>query len=282
MLSEDAIDNLIQPMIDRQEALNVYALQMIASRLKEVGSLQPSDVKKIKILMNMGTDVRKFNKELSRVSGLQEKEIKHIIKTVAKDNYVDAKPMYDYRHKSYVPFKDNDKLQKIVRAVEKETVGTYRNLSNSRAIGFVYKSPKTKTYKFDSVEKTYQRVIDEAIQSIVSGLVDPRVAIRRALKELSDSGIQRLYWESGYHQRLDTAVRRNILDGVKAINQRVQDEIGEQINADGKEILHSVLVPAKKWTEASFNIQLEEGEHILQLKSLGNAKSVKIVSFVLK
>ncbi|EID85167.1 hypothetical protein MSI_12920 [Treponema sp. JC4] len=54
------------------------------------------------------------------------------------------------------------------------------------------------------------------------------------------------------------------------------------VNADGKEILHSVLVPAKKWTEASFNIQLEEGEHILQLKSLGNAKSVKIVSFLLK
>ncbi len=54
------------------------------------------------------------------------------------------------------------------------------------------------------------------------------------------------------------------------------------VSADGKEILHSVLAPAGKWKEAAFTLQLEEGEHIIQLKSLGNAKNVKIVSFSLK
>ena len=51
------------------------------------------------------------------------------------------------------------------------------------------------------------------------------------------------------------------------------------VSADGREILNDLLKPAKKWSEASFEIQLEEGEQLIRLKSLGNAKSVKLVWF---
>lgn len=247
MLSEDAIEKLIEPIVTRQEAINTYVIQVIAQRVKEIGELLPSDVYKLERLLKTGSDVKKINKEIARLTGLNEKQIKQLIKTVAKDAYVDAKPYYDYRHKSYIPFYKNIALQRVVKAVEKQTLKTYKNLSNST--GFMIRDLKNPTVlKPTSIAKTYQSVIDEAIQATQGGIVDYNTAIRRTMKQLNDSGIRYITYspESGrkYTQRLDTAVRRNILDGVRQINQGVQDEVGKQFGADGKEItVHAFSAP---------------------------------------
>ena len=47
MLSEDAIQNLIKPIIDRQEKINEYVIKTICDRIKEIGSLTPSDAYKL-------------------------------------------------------------------------------------------------------------------------------------------------------------------------------------------------------------------------------------------
>ena len=90
--------------------------------------------------------------------------------------------------------------------------------------------------QFQPIDDTYRSVVDEAIQASASGVVDYRTAMRRTLKQLADSGIRRLSWDSGYTQRLDTAVRRNILEGIRAIQQATEDMIGEELGADGKEL----------------------------------------------
>lgn len=38
MLSENAIDNLMQPVIDRQEAVNNYVITKIAARVRNLGT----------------------------------------------------------------------------------------------------------------------------------------------------------------------------------------------------------------------------------------------------
>lgn len=237
MLSENAIENLVQPIIDRQEQINIYVIDKIAKRLRDVGELRPSDINKMKILANMGADIREMNKEIARMSNMQVGDIKTVIKKVALESYKDAKPFYDYRHRSYVPFNKNIKLQKIVNAVGNRTAKTYINLSNSKATGFLISEPSNpKQLRFKTIDKTYQQVIDKAIQAAQSGVVDTRTAINNAVKELLNSGVRRLYWNSGYTQRLDTAVRRNVLEGIRAINQEIQDEAGRQFGADGKEL----------------------------------------------
>ena len=237
MLSEDAIENLVQPIVDRQESINIYIIDKIARRLRDVGNLRPSDINKMKILADMGTDMQEINKEISRISGMQVADIKKVVRTVAAESYKDAKPFYDYRKKSYIPFKKNTKLQKIVNAVGNRTAKTYVNLSNSKATGFLISDSKNpQQLKFKTIDKTYQQVIDKAIQAAQSGVIDKRTAINNAVKELLNSGVRRLYWNSKYTQRLDTAVRRNILEGIRAINQEIQDEAGRQFGADGKEL----------------------------------------------
>ncbi len=245
MLSDTAIDNLIQQVVNRQEEINIYVLTKIANRLRTIGALSPNDIRRMQILVQSGTDIRQMNQYLADAADMQVKDIKSIIKTVALDNYLDAKPLYDYRHRPFIPFEQNTELQRITTAVAEQTANTYENLSNSNATGFWVKDTvNPQQLVFKSIDNSYRDAIDKAIQAVQSGAVDKEEAIRNTIKQLLDSGIRRLYWESGYSQRLDTAVRRNIQDGVKQINQRIQDAIGKQVGADGKELsVHANSAP---------------------------------------
>ena len=247
MLSEDAIEKLIQPLIERQENINNYVLGKIAERIEEIGSLKPSDVYKLERLYKTGDDVRKINKELARLTGLQEEDIKRIIKEVAKDAYIDVKPYFDYRHSSYIPFEQNIALNAVINAVQRQTLDTYRNMAKAQAFMIRDLANPSKLIP-TPIAEAYQSVIDEAIQASQSGTIDYNTAMRRTLKQLNESGIRYVEYnpESGrrYTQRLDTAVRRNILDGIRAINQGVQDEVGKQFGADGKELsVHQFSAP---------------------------------------
>lgn len=236
MLSESTIDRLVQPIATRQEAINTYVISKIALSVKEIGTVTSSDINRMKLLVDMGADIREMNQKLAQLSNVQVKDIKSLIKTVAIRTNTDAKPLYDYRHKSFIPYEKNSKLKSYVRIVGNRTAETYQNLSKSKATGFLIRDLKHPgILKFQSIDDTYKSVVDEAIQSVQSG-VDYRTAMRKTLKQLSDSGIRRLSWDSGYTQRLDTAVRRNVLEGVTAIRQATEDMIGEEIGADGKEL----------------------------------------------
>lgn len=245
MLSEDAIDALVQLIVSRQENINNYVIQQIAKKIKEIGELSVSDSYKLERILKMGGDVKKINKEIARLTGLQEQEIKTILKAVAKSAYTDTKKYYDYRHKPFIPFEKNIPLQRRLEAIARVTLNTYENLSDSRATGFLIRDlahPGVLT--FQPIEAAYKTIIDEAIQAAQSGIIDYGTAMRRTLQQLVDSGVRKISWDSGYIQRLDTAVKRNLLEGIKSINQEVQNVTGEQYGADGKEItVHAYSAP---------------------------------------
>lgn len=272
MLDDDKVDVLIQPIVTRQEAINTFVLETIANRVHEIGQISPSDIKRMKLLTIFGTDIRQMNKTLADMSKLQVSDIKSMIKEVAIESHIQAKPLYDYRHKRFIDYDKNNRLQKLVTAIGNQTAQTYTNLSNSKATGFLIRDlANPNKLKFQPINDTYQTIMDEAIQSVKSG-VDYRVAMRRALKQLADSGIRRLYWDSGYTQRLDTAVRRNLLDGVRAIDQGVEDLIGKDINADGKELsAHANCAPdhepfqGHQFTNEEFN-KLQNNEEFEDLQ----------------
>jgi len=237
MLSDDAIDNLVQPIINRQEDISNYVIGVIAERVKLIGTLSPSDLYKMELLVSMGADIRQINSALANLIGVQVKDIKNLIKTVALANYMDARAFYDYRHKSFIPFERNADLQNLVTSISNRTADTYVNLSNTSATGFLvsdYRNPQLKYFR--PIEDTYNIVIDKAIQAVQNDTVSFETATRRAIKELADSGIRNIVYPSGYTRRLDSAVRMNILGGVNAINAGVQELIGQQIDADGVEL----------------------------------------------
>ena len=231
---EDGIDKLLA----RQQKINTFVIRKIAGRVKDIGELLPSDVMSLKQLQMSSQDLKEITEQIALITRLQMRDIKQLIEDIALSMYEDAKDMYVFRNMNIIPFEKNEHLQRVIKAVEKQTLGEYSNLSKAQA--FMIRNRRTSKFIATPIAKTYQEVIDTAIQSTHQGITDYHTSMCNTLKELNESGIKMISYDtpSGrpYVQSAEAAVRRNILDGVRAINQGVQDEIGKQTNADGKEI----------------------------------------------
>ena len=237
MLTDVEIDNLIQPFADRQKLLEDYVIKIIADRVKSIGTMLPSDIHKLERIYRTGADVKAINKAIADMTGLQVKDIKKLIKNVAGDVYEDAKPYYDYRHITQIPIAQNMALQRTINAISWQTERSFKNLSNSKMIGFVIRDRKhPKKLKFYNAADTYKTIVDEAIQASQNGTIDYNTAMRNTIKQLSQSGLKTITWESGYKQRMDTVVKRNILDGIRQISLKIMQLVGDQFGSNGYEI----------------------------------------------
>lgn len=249
MLTDNQIEKLIQPVLDRQAKIEMMVLLKIADRVRDIGTMVPSDIKMLEQLYKSGSDVRAINRELARLTNLNERQIRKIIKIVAADSYADAKPFYDYRKRKHVPLNENAALMLILEAFESLTANTYKNISRSTALGFLWRDVATGVVsEVLDIAETYQRVVDTAIQSVTLGVTDYNTAMQKTMQNLVNSGINTVQYQSDSgkvtYQRLDTAVRRNLIDGIRATSQAMQNEIGKQVGADGVELsVHAMSAP---------------------------------------
>ena len=275
MLSDDALNKLIDPIVKRQQEINTWVIERIARRIKETGEVLPSDVQQLITLRNTGADAQRIMKEIARLTQLNVIQIQKLVETVAKDAYISAKPFYDFTKTPYIPFDQNTLLQRRVQAMAKQTSDSYKNLSKSQA--FMIRDLKNPSIlKPTPLAQAYQSVMDEAVQTASGGTVDYSTAMRKTIKQLADSGIRRVEYspESGrrYTQRLDTAVRRNLLDGMRQVNQEMQNLVGEQFGANGIELsVHSnpapdhAAVQGHQFTNKEFDkMQHNESFHDIQ------------------
>ena len=253
MLPESLIDQWVTQLEQRQENISNFVIATIAERVREIGEMSASDLHKLDMLFRSGADIHKINKEIARLTKLQVRAIENMLTDIARSAYLDAKQLFEYKGKTFIPFEENKPLQRVVRAISRQTAGTYMNLSKSQAF-MIRDLQNPKILKATPLSKAYQSVVDEAVQATQSGVIDYHSAMRRTMTQLVDSGIQGTVYESETgrvtHQRLDTAVRRNVLDGVRAVNQGVQDVVGEQFGADGKEItVHECPAPDHEYLQ---------------------------------
>jgi tetrahydromethanopterin S-methyltransferase subunit G len=235
MLSENAFEQLPAKIEQRLTAINTEYLEMIGKRIKAIGTVSATDIHRLNQLREFGSDVDVIIKRLADAANKNVDEINRIFEYVAKDGYTDAEIFYKAKKVPYIPYSKNTILRDYVAAIAKQTTNSYKNLSNTTAICFRVKNLQGETV-YKGLAETYKEVIDKAIYEASMGLTDYNSAMRSTLKELADSGIRVVDYESGYSRRMDSAVRQNILDGIREVNQGVQQRIGKEIKSDGVEI----------------------------------------------
>lgn len=233
MLSDEVIDKVIERLIRRIEKVNTYTLKQIARTIKKMGTLAPSDTKKLIEIMNYGGDYEKILKKLAKMSEMNEKEIYQIFDEVAKSDYQFARQYYKYRNVKYIPYEFNKQLKDQVQAIASITAEEYKNIS--RTLAFSRKGADGKVI-YSEIGQTYQDVIDEGIISLQQGKDTFNQQMRKIIKELSKSGIKSVNWESGVARRLEYAVRMNLQEGIRNLHNDMQIQIAEEIDADGIEI----------------------------------------------
>jgi hypothetical protein len=206
------------------------ALQRIGKRIKKYSKMSLTDVKKINNIAIVKQDMDAITKELAKVTGYNISQIEQMYGELLTEQHLANQPLYDYRGKKFVPFKDNRGLQAIAKAYAKSTGETMINLAKTKALCILDHNGKQV-----GLQKYYTDVLDKAIMQVSTGATDFHTAMRDSIIELGGSGI-RVDYGGGVTRRLDTVVRQNLLWGAKQASIQYNDMIGEELGCDGIEI----------------------------------------------
>lgn len=244
MLNERQIEMLPERIYQRLNRVNSECLQDIGGIIKEIGELRPSDTHKLQQIYSYGANGQKMAEKLAKESAKNIEEIYEIFDIVAKENYNYAKPFYKAKDKPFIPYEENEDLKRYVKSLAKQTVNEYVNLTQHTAFAVFDPDGKSIAPLFDankgkmatSLSDTYTKVIDYAVTKVQMGVSDYNSAVRDVVESLAKSGIKTVDYATGYSRRLDTAVRQNVLWGIKQCNQNTADLIGEDFGANGYEI----------------------------------------------
>ena len=129
----------------------------------------------------------------------------------------------------------------MVRSIGDITANEYLNIARTSGLGFLFKDINGQIY-FKNIKQSYYEIIDRGILSISQGKETFQSEMRRIMKQLGNSGI--VVYESGRTRRLDSAIRMNILDGIRQVSQETANRFGQQYGADGMEVsVHSNPAP---------------------------------------
>lgn len=214
MLTDEQIAEALAKIDDRYHKLIIKYLRKVGQTINKIGQLNQSSINLLIQLRRMGVDVKTIEAELRRVTRLTQRDIKNLYQMAADEEYTDAK--FEYVTKGIEP--DSVRWNDLVKAIYAQTASAMDNLSNTTAVSLYYRD-----------------AIDDAVQAVSMGATDYKSAMRETVKRIGKAGLQ-VQYESGYHRRLDTAVRQNVLDGVRQIQHEAQRLIGEEIGADGVDI----------------------------------------------
>lgn len=237
MLSEEALEKLGELISQRIESLNTYMLKQLGEQIAYIGSLTPSQAMALLQSIKYGNDLQKITKELARITKLTEKDIYDIFDEVAQLSETYSIPYYEYKKIKHIPYKQNIILQRQVKALASVMNDEFKNMLNTSA--FMTLNSRGERV-LTPIGEIYQNITEQAVLSVNQGREAYTEAIRKATSQLAKQGIQQVDYSSGYHRRLDSAVRMNVLEGIKRLNQTMLNQFGEEFGADGVEVSHHI------------------------------------------
>lgn len=218
MISSDKITEISYQMSEAFEEINTKYIELMAKHVKEMGKLTATDMHRLQQMAKMNANIDEINKLLRKQCSLTVKQLEALYQASGLSIYEDTAVFYAAKGAIQVPFAKNMRIQQYIQSVNRLTASTFENMARTTAIS-----------------KNYRKLVDTSIYAVSSGVEDYQSAIRRVLVNAATKGM-RVEYESGYTRRLDSAVRMNILEGVRQVNLGTRMITGEQYGADGYEI----------------------------------------------
>lgn len=235
MITEEMEDILIERILQRQIKANEKILKEIAEVLAEIGDINPSEAYKIGQMLKYGESLDKIVKILAETSQFTELEIYEMLEKEAKMNLGFSKKYFKAKKIDFIPYEKNIALQNKVNEIAIATIGTYRNISRTTGIAYL---DKFGNRVVKPIREAYNEIVDKAIYDVSMGKETFYEALKRQLHVIGQNGIQSIEYESGYHRRIDSALRMNLADGLNELSQAQQKIVGEQFGANMIEISH--------------------------------------------
>lgn len=216
----EVLDTLPEEMAELYRSLEATLLDEICSRLKLTGKLNEVTVQDIRALRSNGISLKEIEKSIQRTSNLSRKQLDKLL-----DDVVERNQRY---YTDLIDLAGLTQPETMVSAADIAAIMSQaqREVGNlPRSMGFLVDSGRTML----APARAYQWALDNAEMQVMSGAISYNQAIKSAVKQLADSGIKVVDYESGHRDQIDVAARRAVMTGVSQLCAKYTEQSAEYL-----------------------------------------------------
>ncbi|MCI8915636.1 MAG: hypothetical protein HFF26_03075 [Oscillospiraceae bacterium] len=223
--SPQILDALPEELAELFRGLELKLLEEICSRLKISGQLNEVTVQDIRALRAHGIDLEDIKRAIANATNTGADELDRLLADVVERNQAYYTEMVDL---AQVTAPERLVDHEDIYAIYEQTRGQYRNLTQS--MGFLVQQGRRRVMLPPA--KAYQWALDSAELQVMSGAISYNQAIAEAVKQLAESGLKSVSYESGHVDSLDVAVRRAVMSGVVQISSKYREQSVDYLETD--------------------------------------------------
>lgn len=217
------LDALPEELAELYRSLENTLLTEICSRLKLRDELNEVTVQDIRALRSHSIYLTEITKVISKTTGISKQKLNKLLDDVVERNQKYYTEVIDLAH---VTQPETLVDAATIAAIKAQTLDTLHNLTAS--MGFLVDAGQTML----PPAKAYQWALDNAVMQIESGAINYNQAIANAVRQLAESGIKVVDYESGARSNIDTAVRRAVMTGVNQLNREYSRQSMDFLQTD--------------------------------------------------
>jgi hypothetical protein len=214
----EILDALPEELAKIYRALENTLLDEICSRLVFADQLNEVTVQDIQALRSHGIDLKSIEEAISKTAGISKQKLNSLLNDVVERNQKYYTEVIDLAH---VTQPETLVDAATVDAIKRQTHDTFRNLTAS--MGFLVGKTMLKP------ARAYQWALDNAEMQIQSGAISYNQAIKAVGKQLADSGLRVVDYESGHRDQIDVAARRAVMTGVNQICAKYTEQSAQYL-----------------------------------------------------
>lgn len=221
------LDALPEELAALYRSLEDTLLWEICSRLKAADQLNEVTVQDIRALRAHGIDLKEIKKAIQKATGVSEQKLNKLLDDVVKRNQQYYTSVIDLAH-----ITQPETLVSVADtwAIYQQTKRELRNIT--RSMGFLVDNGHTML----PPAKAYAWALDNAVMQIQSGAISYNQAIKTAVKQLANSGLKTVDYESGHHDSIDVAARRAVMTGVSQLCAKYTEQSAEYLETPYYEV----------------------------------------------
>ena len=225
--SPELLDALPEELAELFRGLEDALLVDICSRLKAADGFNEATVQDIKALRSHGISIDEIKREINKTTGISEKKLDELLSDVVKRNQQYYTDLIDI---AGVTKPDVLVDMATIDAIKRQTLDEMRNIT--RTMAFVLDGGRTVL----EPHKAFTWACDSAMLKVQSGAVSYNQAIEEAVKQLADSGIRTVDYESGIRNQVDTAIRRAVMSGVSQVCAKYTEQSADYLKTPYYEV----------------------------------------------
>ena len=225
-------DQVADKIAARYIGLEERILQDIARRIKKTGEITSTADWQINRLRILGYSSEDIEREIKKTLDASYPEMFELYDKVIDWEYVRNEDIYEQINAEFIPYEENRQLQQITDAIIQQSLEDLENVTRSLGFYLDYNGRKVLT----PLSQVYTNYLDNACFDIVTGAFDYGSVLRRVVTQLTNSGLRKIEYGSGYASRVEVAARRAVMTGVANLTGEIADYNAKKLGTEYFEV----------------------------------------------